>query len=105
MAIYENSIPVGAQVPTAGDNIGGGLIAAVYMGAGGDGTTYDIEYSPDSGTTWDPVTDEAGTAIQITYVSGGAMHQINPPIRAPFVRINSDTNEADAALEYELHTV
>jgi len=105
MATITNSIAVGAQIPTSGDAVGGGMIVAVYLGAGGDGTTYSLEYSPDGGTTWDPITDEAGTAIELTYVSGGAIHQINPPIRAPLFRVNSDTNEADAALSYEVHTV
>lgn len=106
MAIYTGTIPVGAQVDANGGiNIGGAMIVAIYLGAGGDSTNYDIEYSPDEGTTWDPVCDESDTAIQLTYKSGGALHQISPPIRAPFVRINGDTNEADAALSYEIHTV
>ena len=106
MATIEQVIPSGAQVPADDANaaLGGGMLVAVWMPTGMQGTTYDIEYSPDSGTTWDPVTDEAGTQIQITYLAGGAMFQINPPIRAPYVRINSDTNET-SAMTIELHTV
>lgn len=105
MAKISNTIPVGAQVPVSPDAVGGGMIVAIYLGVGGDGTTYSLEYSYDGGTTWDPITDEAGTAIELTYQTGGALHQINPPIRAPWFRINSDTNEADAALVTEVHTV
>ena len=106
MAKISQILPNGAQIPAGGlgANIGGGMLVAVYMPASMAGTTYDIEYSPDEGTTWDPVTDEAGTQIQITYLAGGAMFQINPPIRAPYIRINSDTNET-AARTIELHTV
>lgn len=107
MSILTDTIPVGAQVPANGKglNLGGGIITAIYLPTGGDGVTYDLEYSPDDGTTWDPVTDEAGTALQLTYVAGGALHQINPPVRCPYFRLNGGTNEADADLVYEVHTV
>ena len=107
MAILTDTIPVGAQIPAGGLglNLGGGLIVGVYIPTDADGVTYDLEYSPDDGTTWDPISDEAGTALQLTFVSGGALHQINPPVRAPYFRLNGGTNEADAAFEYEVHTV
>ena len=104
MAILSNSIPVGAQVPANPDVIGGGLIVAVHIGAGGNSTDYFLEASEDGGTTWGPVTDEAGAALKVVY-SSYQTAQINPPVRAPFFRLNGDTNEADAALVYKVHTV
>jgi gamma-glutamyltranspeptidase len=104
MPILTNSIAVGAQIPTAGTNIGGGLIVAIDLGAGGNSTNYDLEYSRDGGTTWGAVCDEAGTAIQLVYTAN-KMYQINPPVRAPFFRLNGDANEADAVFTYYIHTV
>jgi hypothetical protein len=94
MPILNGSIPVGAQVPASGQNVGGGLIVAIYLGAGGDSTNYVLEHSADGGTTWGAICDEAGNAIQI-----------NPPVRAPLFRLNGDTNEATAAFSYKVHTV
>lgn len=104
MAILTNTIPVGAQIPAAGTNCGGGLIVAIKLGAGGDATNYVLEDSDDGGTTWGAICDEAGNAIQLVYTAEN-MHQINPPIRSPHFRLNGDTNEADAAFEYKVHTV
>lgn len=106
MAILTNEILVAAQTPASPDVVGGGLIVAVWLGTGGNGVTYALEASQDEGTTWYPVGDEGGTAIVITYVAGGQMAQINPPVRAPFFRLRGVTAaEADAALDYEVHTV
>ena len=80
------------------------MIVAIYIPALAAGTNYDLEYSTDGGTVWDPCTDEAGTILQITYLAGGMMAQINPPVRAPYFRLNSDTNET-AITTYEVHTV
>ena len=106
MATISQIIPNGVQVPAddKGASLGGGMLVAVWLPALMAGTTYDIEYSTDDGTVWDPVTDEAGAKITITYLAGGHMAQINPPIRAPYIRLNSDTNET-AARTIELHTV
>ena len=106
MATIQQVIPNGAQIPAGGlgSALGGGMLVAVWLPALMAGTTYDIEYSTDGGTVWDPVTDEAGTLVQITFLAGGHMAQINPPIRAPYVRLNSDTNET-AERTIELHTV
>lgn len=104
MAILSNSIPVGAQIPAAGNNIGGGLIVAIYLGAGGESTDYFLEHSPDGGTTWGAVCDEAGVAIKVIYTAHN-LHQINPPVRAPLFRLNGDTNESGAVFPYKVHTV
>jgi hypothetical protein len=104
MTILSGSIPVGAQVPASGQNLGGGLIVAIYLGAGGDSTNYVLEHSADGGTTWGAICDEAGTAIQLVYTAEN-LHQINPPVRAPLFRLNGDTNEAGAAFSYKVHTV
>jgi len=104
MAILTGSIPVGAQVPASGQNCGGGLIVAIYLGAGGQGTNYVLEHSADGGTTWGAVCDEAGNAIQLVYTAEN-LHQINPPVRAPLFRLNGDANETDAAFPYKVHTV
>ncbi len=104
MAILSNEILVGAQIPASGDVIGGGLIVAIFIGLGGNSTDYFLEASEDGGTTWGPVTDEAGAALKVVY-SAGQTAQINPPVRAPLFRLNGDTNEADATLDYKVHTV
>ena len=105
MATLSGSIAIGDR-DTGGHTLGGGMLVAVWLGTGGNGVTYQLEYSPDDGVTWEPVTDEAGTIQVITYLAGGHMAQINPPVRAPFFRIYGvSAIEADAVLEYEFHTV
>ncbi len=104
MAILEGNIPIGVQIPASGQNCGGGMIVAIFIGAGGQGTNYDLEHSPDGGTTWGAVTDEAGVAQTLVYAAN-KLYQINPPVRAPLFRLNSDTNETDAILNYKVHTM
>ena len=104
MAILTNTIIVEAQTPATGDAVGGGLIVAVYLGAGGNSTNYVLEHSADGGTTWGAIVDEAGNAQQLVYAAEN-LHQINPPVRAPLFRLNGDTNEADATFTYKVHTV
>ena len=107
MAIFTVTIPDGA--PGAGlsnsANIGGGLIAAVHIPTGSENATFGFDYSPDGGTTWDPVNDESATPLAITYLAGGALHQINPPVRAPLVRLRGNTGNETGALVCEIHTV
>jgi hypothetical protein len=105
MAIYSMTIPNGARVPAAGVSIGGGLVAAIHIPTGSENVTFQAQYSPDSGTTWDPCTDEAGNIVTLTYVSGGAMHQINPPVRAPLFRLYGVTGNETGNLVCEVHTV
>ena len=104
MAILTNTIIVTSQTPVTGDAVGGGLIVAIYLGAGGDSTNYVLEHSADGGTTWGAIVDEAGNAQQLVYTAEN-LHQINPPVRAPLFRLNGDTNEADATFTYKVHTV
>lgn len=103
MAKISASILVGAQIPAAGMPIGGGLITAIYLGAGGNSTNYDLEASEDGGTTWGAICDEAGNAIQLVYTAENH-HQINPPVRCTLFRLNGDTNEADATFTYKVFT-
>jgi len=105
MAIYSLTLVSGGKVPAAGVSIGGGLVAAIHIPTGGDSSTYQCQYSPDGGTTWDPCTDEGGNIVTITYVVGGAMHQINPPVRAPLFRIVGVSADETGNLVCEVHTV
>ena len=102
MAQYSFTIPSGAQVPASngGASCGGGLVTAIEFPASCAGTTYDLEYY--NGSAWVPVENEAGTARQLTYVAAG-LKQIDPPIRCPFLRLNSDTNET-ADRVFVVHT-
>ena len=104
MAIYDVTIADGAQV-SGSAAIGGGLIAAIHIPTGSDNATFNLQYSPDAGTTWDPICDESLTPLVITMLAGGAMHQINPPIRSPLVRIYGVTGNETGALACEIHTV
>ena len=104
MPIYAATIPNGAQVSNA-VNVGGGLISAVHIPTGSDNASFNLQYSPDNGTTFDPVTDESDTPIAITYLAGGQMAQINPPVRAPLVRLYGVTGNETGALACEIHTV
>ena len=104
MAIHQVTIADSARISDAA-NIGGGLIAAIHIPTGSENVTFNIQYSPDGGTTWDPVNDESNTPIAITYLAGGAMHQINPPIRAPYCRLYGVTGNETGDLVCEIHTV
>ena len=104
MAIFDVTIPdLDGQVSNAA-SIGGGLIAAIYLPTGSENVTFTLEYSAD-GTVFDPICDESLTPITITYLTGGALHQINPPVRAPIVRLKGETGEETGALACEIHTV
>lgn len=104
MAIHKVTFAASAQVSGAA-NIGGGLISAIHIPTGSDNASFNVQYSPDAGTTWDPVNDESDSPIAITYLAGGAMHQINPPIRAPYCRLYGVTGAETDALVCEIHTV
>ena len=105
MAIHDMVIPDGARIPVAGVNVGGALIAAIHIPTGSDNATFQPQYSPDAGTTWDPINDESETPLVITYLAGGAMHQINPPIRAPLFRLYGNTGNETGAITCEIHTI
>ena len=104
MATLSGSIAIGDR-DSGGHTLGGGMLVAVWIGTGSDNVTFALEYSPDDGVTWEPVTDEAGTAQAITYLAGGQMAQINPPVRAPYFRLYGETGVESAIVEYEFHTV
>jgi len=106
MAIYDVTILDGAPgggVSNAA-NIGGGLIAAIYIPTGSENVTFTLLYSAD-GTTFDPICDESDSPITITYLAGGALHQINPPVRAPIVKLKGETGNETGDLVCEIHTV
>ena len=104
MAIHQVTIANSARTSDAA-NIGGGLIAAIHLPTGSENATFNLQYSPDGGTTWDPINDESATPLAITYLAGGALHQINPPVRAPLVRLYGVTGDETGALVCEIHTV
>ena len=107
MAIHDVTIATGAGGAglSSAANIGGGLIAAIYIPTGSENVTFTLQYSPDAGTTYVPVCDESLTPITITYLTGGALHQINPPVRAPLVKLKGMTGNETGALACEIHTV
>lgn len=105
MAIHSMTIPDGARVPAAGVAVGGGLITAIHLPTGSDNVTFQPQYSPDAGVTWDPINDESDTPLVITYLAAGALHQINPPIRAPLFRLYGNTGNETGDLVCEVHTV
>lgn len=105
MAVITATIADGGTSPAEGANIGGGLIVALYVFTGAEKTTsWALQYSPDEGTTWDPIQEEDGTDIVIVPETTGSMHILNPPIRAPFFRLVADTAQT-GAVNYEIHTV
>lgn len=104
MPIFQVVVADEAQVSDAAE-IGGGLIAAVHLPTGMASATVGFEYSPDGGTTWDPINDESATPLAITYLAGGALHQINPPVRAPLVRLTTASAENSGPFTCEIHTV
>lgn len=103
MAIFDVTFTDGDQVSGA-VNIGGGMITAVFLPADSDNASFNLEYSPD-GTDFYPICDESDTPLAITYKADGAMHQINPPVRAPIVRLKGVTGVESPALTCEIHTV
>ena len=105
MAIIPFTILDSARAPAAGANVGGGLIAAIYLPTGSDNVTFQLQYSPDSGTTWEPINDESDTPLAITYLAGGALHQINPPVRAPLFRLYGVTGNVNGAAAAEIYTI
>ena len=104
MAVLKQTILTGATVPAddLGVSVGGGLIVGVFLPTGAQ-VSYEPQYSPDEGANWYPVTDIAGTTRTITFVAAG-MHNIDPPMRAPYFRLEAVAAEA-ADIEYEVHTV
>jgi hypothetical protein len=105
MAILKQTILTGDTVPAddLGVSVGGGLIVGVFLPTGANGVTYEPQYSPDEGANWYPVQDIDGATRDITFVAAG-MHNIDPPMRAPYFRLESSAAEA-ADIEYEVHTV
>lgn len=103
MAKITQSIASGAQVPTTGAPLGGGLLVGIYFPAWNKTANAALEASLDN-STFAPILQEDGTDLVVVPDDTACYIQIDPPIKAEFFRVNADVNQG-AARTLTLYTI